>query len=340
MTDARLPLSRTQVLGFRRRSNALDGRLPAGATSFHTAAWAGLQDSMPRAALLSLHARVEGVGPTSWSDEMFEQVWGPRYSTYVVVREDRAVFTRGRLPDDAHRRAVAEDTASRLDEFLAGRTMTYREAGRGMGVQPNSLRYGAPTGSILLRWEGAGPPVVWTVPNPDVTPDAARRELVRRHLHVFGPGTPQGFADWAGVKLGSAEATFGALAEELTPVATPIGEAWLLTGDATSAANEQEPSDAVRLLPSGDAYYLLQGAERSLLLPDPDHRDRLWTSRVWPGAILAHGEIVGTWRRSGRKVTAEPFAPLSSKTRTEVEGEAASLPLPGIDRDIVVRWVS
>ena len=63
MTTPRLDLSREQVLAHRRRAGALDERLPPGRTSLERAAWAGLQDSMPRAALLSIHARVEETEP-------------------------------------------------------------------------------------------------------------------------------------------------------------------------------------------------------------------------------------------------------------------------------------
>ena len=49
----RLDLTRAQILAFRRAVGALDARLPPGAASLRRAAWAGLQDSMPRAALLS-----------------------------------------------------------------------------------------------------------------------------------------------------------------------------------------------------------------------------------------------------------------------------------------------
>ena len=78
--------------------------------------------------------------------------------------------------------------------------MTYGEAGRGLGVHPNSLRYAAPTGTVLIRWEGARQPTVWTVPPPDVDPRDARLELARRYLHVFGPATPAAFAQWAGIR--------------------------------------------------------------------------------------------------------------------------------------------
>src|SRR3954464_9424958 len=103
-----LPLTRTQILAFRRRVGALEERLPPGARSLRRAAWAGLQDSMPRAALLSIHARVEGTHPQIWDDPSLVQVWGPRFSVYVVPARDHALFTLARLPDDARGRRRAE----------------------------------------------------------------------------------------------------------------------------------------------------------------------------------------------------------------------------------------
>jgi hypothetical protein len=76
----RLELSRSQILGFRRRVGSLDERLPAGAKSLRRAAWAGLQDSVPRAALLSIHARVERTSSTSWEHPFLVQLWGPRFN--------------------------------------------------------------------------------------------------------------------------------------------------------------------------------------------------------------------------------------------------------------------
>jgi hypothetical protein len=196
---ARLGLTRTQILAFRRTVGALDERLPRGPRSLRRAAWAGLQDSMPRAALLSIHARVEGTRPSTWEHRSLVQLWGPRFSAYVVPARDLAAFSLGRLPDGARGRRVAEDLAARLHAFLAGRRLTYGEAGAGLGVHPNSLRYAAPTGTVLIRWDGARQPVVWTAPPPEVEPREARRELARRYLHVFGPTTPAAFSKWAGI---------------------------------------------------------------------------------------------------------------------------------------------
>jgi hypothetical protein len=102
-------------------------------------------------------------------------------------------------------------------------------------------------------------------------------------------------------------------------------------------AQAERPGGA-RLLPSGDAYTLVQGAERLLLIPDADRRGTLWTPRVWPGGILAQGELIGTWQRSEADVTLRPWGRVSSAARAAVESEAESLPLPGSNGRIVVAW--
>jgi len=184
VTTSRLDLTREQIVAYRQSVNALNERLPPGPTSLRRAAWAGLQDSMPRAAVLSIHARVEGTGPATWEDESLVQQWGPRFSAYVVAARDLAVFSLGRLQDDARGRRTAEDLARRLSAF------------------------------------------------------------------------------------------------------------------------PRRPTDD------------LQGAGREILVPDPDRRRELWTSRVWPGAVLVEGDIVGTWRRA----------------------QAESMPLPRIRQPVRVRW--
>ena len=337
-SESPLDLTRSQILAFRRRVGALDERLPPGSRSLRRAAWAGLQDSMPRAALLSIHARVDRTRPSTWEDPSLVQLWGPRFSAYVVGARDRAVFSLGRLPDDARGRGIAEDVAGRLHAFLAGRSMTDREAGHGLGEHPNRLRYAAPTGTVLIRWEGARAPTVWTVPPPEVDPHDARRELARRYLHVFGPTTPEAFAKWAGIAPSQARAGFEALAGSLTPVRTPIGEASILSGDEPLFRAPATAPAAARLLPSGDAYFLLQGADRELLVPDASCRSQLWTPRVWPGAVLVEGEVVGTWRRAQAELTIQTWRRLSRAECAAVAAEAESLPLPGIDGPIIVRW--
>ena len=102
------------------------------------------------------------------------------------------------------------------------------------------------------------------------------------------------------------------------------------------AAAAETGAAPARLLPSGDAYFLLDGAERELLIPHADQRQRLWTSRVWPGAVLVEGEIRGTWRRANHIVRIDAWARLSPATRDAIEAEARSPAAPGVDRQIEV----
>src|SRR5919108_677309 len=182
-------------------------------------------------------------------------------------------------------------------------------------------------------------PIVWTVPAPEVDPAEARRELARRYLHVFGPTTADGFARWAGIARRSAITAFASLEGSLLPVRSPLGDEWLLAEDETAMrAAETAPAPA-RLLPSGDAYFLLDGAKRELLVPQADQRERLLTSRVWPGAPLVEGEIRGTWRRAQHTVRIETWTRLPRRMRDAIEAETRSLPLP-VEREIVVVWNS
>jgi hypothetical protein len=339
MATPTLELTRAQILAFRRRAGALEERLPRGARALRQAAWAGLTDSVPRAALLSIHARVEGTQPATWEDRSLVQVWGPRFSVYVVSSRDRAVFTLGRLPDDPRRRRRAEDMAERVHAYLGGRRLKDNAVQKGLGVG-NMVKYAAPTGSVLIRWDGARAPEVWTEPRPEIEPSKARSELVRRFLHVFGPATPDAYANWAGVRGPEARAAFDALQKSLTAVRTPVGDAWILTRDEPGFREPPGPSAPARLLPSGDAYFLHWGSARELLVPDAAQRAELWTPRVWPGAVLVAGEIVGTWRRAQADLSVRAWRKLTRAERAAVEAEAHALPLPGVEGQIAVRWDS
>jgi hypothetical protein len=227
--------------------------------------------------------------------------------------------------------------AARVHAFLAGRRLQDTEVQAALRVG-NAFKYATTTGTLLVRWDGARAPTIWTVPPPEIEPHEARRELVRRYLHVFGPGTEQRFRSWAGVGAAEARATFDSLRRSLTAVRTPIGDAWILARDEPGFRKPPGRSAAARLPPSGDTYFLLWDADRELLVPDAAHRAELWTSRVWPGAVLVAGEIVGTWRRAQADLSVQLWRRLTCAERDAVEAEAHSLPLPGLERDIAVRW--
>ena len=70
----------------------------------------------------------------------------------------------------------------------------------------------------------------------------------------------------------------------------------------------------------------------------PEQRAALWTSRVWPGAVLVEGDVAGTWRRAGAVVSVHPWRRLSREERASVEAEATTLPLPEVHGEVGVRW--
>jgi hypothetical protein len=339
MAPARLTLSREQILTYRRHVQSLDERLPPGADSLRRAAWAGLQDSVPRSALHALHARVKDVAPDAWDDPALVQVWGPRYTAFVVPADAHAAFTLGRLPAKGRTRERAFDLADRAEAHLDGRRSPMDPLGEALGVHPNALRYAALTGRVLIRWAGARQPTVWTVARPAMEPAEALADLLHRYLHWYGPTTVNAFVRWGGIDAPAALVAFSRLQPSLLAVRTPTGEGWVLAEDEPILRRPAASSPAAaRLLPSGDPFYLLWGADRALVVPDPAHRDTLWTSRVWPGAVLVGGEIAGTWRRAKAVVEVMPWRSLAVAEREAVEAEAASLPLPDAPVPASVRW--
>ncbi len=78
-----MQVSAAQVAAYRQRAMHLGRRLDPD--DLDTAASGGLQDSSPRSALLSLHARMGGVTPTSWEHPAVAQIWF-RWADYLVPR--------------------------------------------------------------------------------------------------------------------------------------------------------------------------------------------------------------------------------------------------------------
>jgi hypothetical protein len=140
--------------------------------------------------------------------------------------------------------------------------------------------------------------------------------------------------------MGNTEArdAFAGLAGALVPAHTPLGDAWILADDeaAFRQSTSSTPAAPGRLLPSGDAYFLLWDADREILVPDAKRRTELWTTRVWPGALLVNGEIAGVWRRSAHALSIDAWRRFSPAEWEAIEAEAIALPLPGLNGQITI----
>ena len=250
---------------------------------------------MPRAALLSIHARVEGTKPSTWEDPSLVQLWGPRYSAYVVAARDLAVFSLGRLPDGGaspagrggHGRAAARPP---------WRTrMTDGEAGRALGVHPT----GCATPRRPARSSSAGrapeQPTIWTVPPPQIDP---RRGPPRARAPVparLRPHDTSGVRRWAGIGV---RGRSGVRRARQVPDAGADPDRRRVDPLPRRAGLPRRPrARGPRAAPP----------ERRRLLPAPGSRSRA------PGTRRRHAAPCSGHRASGR-------APCSSRARSSARG--------------------
>lgn len=179
------------------------------------------------------------------------------------------------------------------------------------------------TAPFVLVEEWLGHPI------PDVDPEVARAELLRRYLRCYGPSTRADFAAWVGIRAGDTDPWWSTVEDELTPVELG-GTSWILTEDLDALRSAPTPT-GVRLLPPRDPYTQLR--DRETIVATQHHRD-VWKTTGEPGTVLADGEIVGIWRprKSGRKLATDitAFGSLPSRHRKSLQNEAEQIaPLRG-----------
>jgi len=321
-------VTREQVLRYRARVSHLDKKLPPG--SFAKAAWGGLQDSVPRAGVIALHARVRDTRPDSWEDPSVVQIWFRGGTDYIVPRKDVGIFTLGSYPRDPDRAAEAERLADEIHRVAEGRTLNVGEVADLLRHRlPTHPRAAAVTGRVHIRWDARN---IWLIPveRPDIDVEDARRELGRRFLHWFGPAMKQGLARWTGVDPRDATTTWKAIEGELVPVEVDGAQdesRFTLAADLDTIEGT-EPISGVRLLPFDDAFTKYDDA---LLVRDETQRARAlprgYSRGFIPGTVLVDGEIVGVWQRQQRRVRLHPFETLPARVREAIEQEALAFPV-------------
>ena len=325
MTSNRL---QAQILRYRACVSHLEQKVPL--RSIAMAAWGGLQDSVPRGGVISLHARVEGAKPDSWEHPSLVQIWFRGGADYIVPRRDAGIFTLGCLPRDRDRVKALERLADEIHRITKGKPTLVREVASRLGHpsagDPLHPRASSTTGRVHIRWDASN---IWVIPveHPPMDPEDARRELARRFLHWYGPTTRQRLAIWTGVKPAEAHETWKAIEPELAEVRT--GQ-FLLAADL-EALEAAEPIEGVRLLPQDDPFTKF---DHDLLVADERLRLRALprsgqSPGYIPGSILVDGRIVGAWQRQQRKVTLHPFSKPSARVREAIEQEALSMPIAG-----------
>jgi hypothetical protein len=356
-------VTRAQVLAHRVLAQQL--HRPAGVGPVDLAVWAlGVQDTPAGSATLALAARLPGgidevpdlADPARWTS-----VWATRGAPVVVATDQLDRFARALWPIDAadavarlagngqHLRKVGADPveALRTTAEVLRRTVT---AVMAKGEVSTAVTAAVPdeyvtwcrpcdthhVGEQLLRLAalpagvrlvaGASPAVLAPIDGwPGVIAERSGTEdLVAAYLRLHGPATRPVVAAFLGTSGRPITAVWPA---DLVEVRVDGTRTWLPSDqlDGLLALDGTEAVDVVRLLPRSDPWLLQR--DREILVPDAGHRKALWPVLGQPGAVLAGGEVVATWRPkgSGRRLTltVTPFGPLSSSTRAAIEAEAA-----------------
>ena len=340
-----MDIDREQVIGHRLRANHLDRRLPSG--SLVDAAFAGLQDSAPRAALVALHARVEEVAADAWEDASLAQVWHRAGAVFVIPAADLWVWSLAAVPSDPAEATRLARLGAAVRSILEGRGQaSQREVFQAIGDlrHPYEVRPICRAAGITIRWDARATTILETPP-VDGDPHDARTALARRFFRSLGPTDAAAFRRWAGIGRAEAQSAVTALRPELVAVRVAGRERFILEDDA-GALRAATTVKTTRLLPLGLDPYLQ--TDRELLVPDEEQRAWAWSPRrpdavrsttPFPsGVLLVDGEVQGFYRRQRGQMTATAFVALSRRQRDAVEAEAASLRIPGVEGEVRVSW--
>ena len=161
----------------------------------------------------------------------------------------------------------------------------------------------------------------WLGPPPQLEPEDAAAELVRRYLAGFGPASRADIQSYTGLAQRALAPALERL--KLRTFASEAGD------DLLDVPRAPLPDPAtpvpVRLLPTWDATLLVH-ARRARILPE-EHRPRIFHVRN-PQSLptfLVDGAVAGAWRHRDGAIELEPFEPLDGSTLRALRAEADRL---------------
>jgi len=179
---------------------------------------------------------------------------------------------------------------------------------------------------VLRRAPGLRPPLFGRLAGEA----APRFDVVRGYLHLYGPARIADAATFLDATLKDVKAHWPADAVEVSVTderSNGRSQPRFLLEEDLDVLAAAGSGGGVRLVGPYDPYVQLR--DRELLVADEARRKDLWRVLGRPGAIVADGDVVGTWRprASGRRLTVriEPWATLSSRDRAAVEEQAERL---------------
>jgi hypothetical protein len=240
----------------------------------------------------------------------------------------------GHLREIAAKPTVKGDASGRLTELVDDPYLRACRPCAATHVYEMPFRLAALQAGLELE-PGTSPPVLRRVPRlrpllfGRLAGEAeARFDVVRGYLRFYGPAR---IADATTFLDAAAKDVRAAWPDDVVEVAVADDAGrqprFLLAEDLDALTGGGTGGRTVRLVGPYDPY--LQLRDRELLVADEARRKDLWRVLGRPGAIVADGDVIGTWRpkASGRKLTVrvQPWTSWSGADRTLVEEQADRL---------------
>ncbi|SDY54990.1 Winged helix DNA-binding domain-containing protein [Geodermatophilus africanus] len=347
-------LTRRQVLDLRVHAQQL-GRA-AGVLAATAVLDLGVQDTGPDGGLWALALR--GVDTAALDGEALATVWTVRGAPHLYRRADLPGVAAATAPfsdADAGKRIfdaakplkaagignleALDAVAAAMRSVVTAPMVKGEMSGRLTALMPEPyLRLCRPCDATHIHEQpfrlaalraglelepGTSPPVLRPVPG--LAPAATvppHLDVVRGYLRLLGPATPKLVAGYLDAPVKDVQARWP---EDAVEVTVDGERRWLLAEDA-DRVDEVPPAAGVFLLGPFDLF--LQARDRPILVDDPARAKALWPVLGRPGAVLADGEVAGTWRprKAGSSLTVAVtlWAPVPRDALTEAAERLAA----------------
>jgi hypothetical protein len=298
----------------------------------------GLQAQSPQAPYVGIWTRTTSFKRAALERELARgsvlRATALRLTLHLVTRRDyallRAAMSGTNFPWES---ATAQQLAPTLRRLAWDAPVTTEEAlahlerehGLTGVAARRGWRYGRLAAHIVHHHETA----LWSpttgrfvaIDEPDAhDPTAARAEAIRRYLAAFGPATRRDIVAWSMMHVPEIQRSLDVL--ELRRFRDEQGRE-LLDVPRASLPDASVPAP-VRFLPKWDNL-LLAFHDRTRVLPEEYRRTVIKSNGDVAQTFLVDGVVAGTWKEDHGQVAVEPFAPLPSAVRREVEDEARRL---------------
>lgn len=350
------------VRAFRMRRQHLIERSGPGTMLEAIEAVHGIQAQIQAHAYFAVAQRVqkstsEEIDRALWDERSLIKTWAMRGTVHWLPRKEEPIFAAGLLqlradmhaswwanqglPPDELRRLLhtivdiigeepktRQEVAALAEGRIDPRWQEWLKSSWG-GLYSTASRhgllvFGPPRGNNVLFAKRES----WLGGIPEIDPDQAALEMIRRYLRAYGPATFQDLAHWLGITQNRVRPYWDQIEPERVPVTTDGVTRWVLAGDLDAVREMEGARLPVRLLPAFDPL-LLAHRDKTDILPAELYK-RIYGAAAWVyPAVLIHGQIYGTWTYERKakhiEITVHPFRPIGKGARAAIERESAHL---------------